>query len=106
MPGKSDFFLVGEGLAPIQTALDEAQLLRRIVRRVLAISLGYNVFAITAALFGVMSPVAAAISMPTSTLTLLLITVTSLRRREAPRRDLPTALPLPATAGRDSTSCR
>lgn len=84
MPGKSDFFLVGEGLAPIQDALDEARHLRKVVQRVLSISLGYNVFAITAALLGVMSPVAGAISMPASTLTLLLITVTSVRRRNLP----------------------
>ncbi|MDP2271550.1 MAG: heavy metal translocating P-type ATPase metal-binding domain-containing protein [Archangium sp.] len=82
MPSKSDFFLVGEGLAPIQTALEEAHRLRRVIRRVLTISLAYNVLAISCALLGVMTPVAAAISMPASTLTLLLITVSSLRRRE------------------------
>lgn len=85
MPSKSDFFLVGEGLAPVQVALAEARHLRAVVRRVLAISLGYNVFAIGFALLGVMSPVAAAISMPASTLTLLLVTVTSLAPRAASR---------------------
>ena len=79
MPSKSDFFLVGDGLGPIHAALDAAQLLRRVVQRILAISLGYNVLAIIAALFGLMSPVAAAVSMPLSTLTLLVITVSSLR---------------------------
>lgn len=81
MPSKSDFFLVGEGLAPIQSALVEARRLRLVVKRVLGISLAYNVFAIAFSLAGVMSPVAAAISMPASTLTLLLITVSSLRAR-------------------------
>ncbi len=81
MPSKSDFFLVGEGLAPLQTALCEAQHLRQVVRRVLSLSLAYNVFAIGFALVGVMSPVAAAISMPASTLTLLLLTVSSLTPR-------------------------
>ena len=81
MPSKSDFFLVGEGLAPVQTALAEARHLRTVVRRVLALSLAYNVFAIGFALAGVMSPVAAAISMPASTLTLLLVTVSSLAPR-------------------------
>lgn len=81
MPSKSDFFLVGEGLAPLQTALSEAQHLRVVVRRVLSLSLAYNVFAIAFALLGVMSPVAAAISMPASTLTLLLLTVSSLTPR-------------------------
>ena len=81
MPSKSDFFLVGEGLAPIHAALGEARLLRRVVRRVLGLSLAYNVFAIAFALLGVMSPVAAAISMPASTLTLLLVTVSSLKHQ-------------------------
>lgn len=81
MPSKSDFFLVGEGLAPIQSALLQARHLRAVVRRVLGISLAYNVLAIGCALLGFMSPVAAAISMPASTLTLLLITVTSLAPR-------------------------
>lgn len=83
MPGKSDFFLVGEGLAPVQAALTQARHLRRVVKRVLGISLAYNVLAIGASLLGLMSPVAAAISMPASTLTLLFITVTSLARVEA-----------------------
>lgn len=83
MPSKSDFFLVGEGLSSLSIALDGANELRRVVRRILALSLGYNVLAITVALFGFMSPVAAAISMPASTLTLLAFTVTALGR---PRR--------------------
>ncbi len=81
MPGKSDFFLVGEGLAPIQSALTEAKELRVVIRRVLSLSFAYNVLAIGCALLGVMSPLAAAISMPASTLTLLLFTVSSLRPR-------------------------
>lgn len=81
IPSKSDFFLVGEGLAPLQTALTEAKHLRKVIRRVLTLSLSYNVLAITCALLGVMSPLAAAISMPASTLTLLLISVSSLSPR-------------------------
>lgn len=81
MPSRSDFFLVGEGLTPLTTALDGAVELRRVVRRILAISLAYNVFAVAFTLAGWMSPVAAAISMPMSTLTLLLYTVHALRVR-------------------------
>jgi Cu2+-exporting ATPase len=83
MPGKSDFFLVGEGLSPILTALEQAAHLRRVVRRLLAISLAYNVLAISAALAGLMSPLAAAVSMPASTITLILIAATSMRKRPA-----------------------
>ncbi len=81
MPGKSDFFLVGQSLSPIREALARATQLRRVVQRILALSLTYNVFAVGLALFGKMSPLLAAITMPLSTLTLLAITALSLRRR-------------------------
>ena len=86
MPGRSDFFLVGEGLAPIKEALARAAHLRAVVNRVLTVSVTYTAFAITLALLGKMSPLLAAITMPASTLTLILLTVTGLRawRREIP----------------------
>lgn len=79
MPGRSDFFLVGEGLSPIKEALARAAHLRAVVKRVLMVSLTYNAFAIGLALLGKMSPLLAAITMPASTLTLLLITIVGLR---------------------------
>jgi Cu2+-exporting ATPase len=79
MPGRSDFFLVGEGLSPIKESLARAAHLRAVVKRVLMVSLTYNVFAIGLALLGKMSPLLAAITMPASTLTLLLITIVGLR---------------------------
>ena len=81
MPGKSDFFLVGDRLTPLNEALARAAQLRRVVQRILTISLAYNAFAIALALMGKMSPLLAAITMPASTLMLLGITVISLRRR-------------------------
>lgn len=83
MPSRSDFFLVGEGLSPLKTALTGAAELRRIVRHVLTISLSYNVFAVGLALMGKMSPLLAAITMPASTLSLIAFTVISLTRRES-----------------------
>ncbi|MEW5740334.1 MAG: heavy metal translocating P-type ATPase metal-binding domain-containing protein [Myxococcota bacterium] len=80
MPSRSDFFLIGEGLAPVQQALAGALHLRGAVQRILGISLAYNLVAIAASLLGLMSPVAAAISMPASTLTLIFYTVATLRR--------------------------
>lgn len=79
MPGRSDFFLVGEGLSPIKEALARSEHLRAVVRRVLMVSVTYNAFAICLALLGKMSPLLAAITMPASTLTLLLITIAGLR---------------------------
>ncbi|MBL8914496.1 MAG: heavy metal translocating P-type ATPase metal-binding domain-containing protein [Archangium sp.] len=111
MPSRSDFFLVGEGLDPLVAALDGAQELRRVVQRVLALSLAYNVFAIAFTLAGFMSPVAAAISMPASTLSLLAFTVTTLRRgqkrlearTEARAATLPPLFhPWPSTSNRSS----
>jgi Cu2+-exporting ATPase len=81
MPGRSAFFLVGEGLSQIKAALARSEHLRVVVRRVLTVSLAYNVFAVASCLLGRMSPVTAAISMPLSTLTLLTITVASLKDR-------------------------
>ncbi len=79
MPGRSAFFLVGEGLSQIKAALARSEHLRVVVRRVLTVSLAYNVFAVASCLLGHMTPLTAAISMPLSTLTLLGITVASLK---------------------------
>jgi Cu2+-exporting ATPase len=89
MPGRSDFFLVGEGLAPIKQSLARAAHLRAVVNRVLTISVTYNAFAIVLALFGKMSPLLAAITMPASTITLILITIMGLKawRRATPAHD-------------------
>jgi len=86
MPGKSDFFLVGESLAPLGVALDEAARLRHVVRSLLAASIAYNTLAVAAALAGWVSPVVAAVAMPASTLLLVARTLWSLgprRHRES-----------------------
>lgn len=80
MPARSDFFLVGEGLAPIKSALARAAHLRALVQRILVASLTYNVVAISLALLGKMTPLLAAITMPASTLTLLGLTLVGLER--------------------------
>jgi P-type Cu2+ transporter len=89
MPGRSDFFLVGEGLSPIKESLARAAHLRAVVNRVLTVSVTYNAFAIILALLGKMSPLLAAITMPASTITLILITIMGLRawRRATPAHD-------------------
>jgi Cu2+-exporting ATPase len=79
MPSRSDFFLIGEGLGALHNALARSLHLRAVVQRILIISVVYNVAAITASLLGLMSPLAAAVSMPLSTLSLILITITQLR---------------------------
>jgi P-type Cu2+ transporter len=82
MPGRSDFFLVGEGLTALHAALARSLHLRAVVKQILGLSILYNVLAISASLLGWMSPLAAAVSMPLSTLSLLVFTVLQLGRFE------------------------
>ncbi len=94
MPGRSDFFLVGDGLAPLAEALDAAHRLRRLVRRLLAFGALYNLAAVASALAGFVSPLVAAVVMPASTLALVALTLASLEpRRSAARTQLAPASP-------------
>lgn len=90
LPGKSHFFLLGEGLSGLTAALAAAQHLRRVTLRVLLISLSYNVLAVTACLLGAMTPLRAALTMPASSLVLLSITLWSIERK--PQADKPLVL--------------
>ena len=83
IPSQSDFFMVGGGLFGLHEALDSARHLRGVVRRLMAISLFYNFFAVLAALAGAVSPLVAAVVMPTSTLSLLALTVWAFAERDA-----------------------
>jgi Cu2+-exporting ATPase len=80
IPSRSDFFLVGEGLTPLREAFAAARQLRRVVARLVVLSVIYNVAAVAAGLAGRMTPLLAAVTMPTSTLLLLAVTVWSLRQ--------------------------
>ncbi len=69
MPGRADFFLLGEGVGGVRELLAGAQRLRRVVRRVLLVTVLYNALAVTACLLGWMTPLRAAIAMPVSSIT-------------------------------------
>lgn len=86
MPGRSDFFLLGEGLSPLREGLRTAQSLRATVRKVLALALAYNVVTVAVSLSGHMTPLRAAVVMPLSSLTVILLAVASLRGRAVPAR--------------------
>ncbi|AKQ64489.1 Type cbb3 cytochrome oxidase biogenesis protein CcoI [Myxococcus hansupus] len=75
MPGKSDFFLLGEGLGAIREALRLSARLRHVVRRLLALAIGYNVVAVSVCLAGWMTPLRAAVAMPATSLATVLFTV-------------------------------
>ncbi|MFP2930054.1 cbb3-type cytochrome c oxidase subunit I [Pyxidicoccus sp. 3LG] len=72
LPGKSDFFLLGEGLFPIREALRLAPRLQRVVRRLLVLAVAYNAVAVTVCLAGWMTPLRAAFAMPATSLATVL----------------------------------
>lgn len=78
MPSRADFFLLGEGIRGVRLALQLAQTLRVVVRRLLAVSLAYNVVVVAVCLAGLMTPLRAAIVMPATSLSIVLFTVASL----------------------------
>ena len=98
MPGKADFFLLGEGLASVRAALALSHELRATVRSVLARALVYNVLVVGVSLAGWMTPLRAALAMPASSLAILLYTVWRLsgRRRAAPPAPAPRLEEAPA----------
>ncbi|NTX12453.1 heavy metal translocating P-type ATPase metal-binding domain-containing protein [Myxococcus sp. CA056] len=85
MPGKSDFFLVGEGLSSLREALRLSRHLRHVVRRLLVLAIGYNAVAVAVCLAGWMTPLRAAVAMPATSLATVLFTLWSLSAPRAPR---------------------
>jgi len=84
LPGKSDFFLMGEGLSAIREGLELSRRLRHVVRRVIGLSLAYNVVTVSVSLAGWMTPLRAAVVMPLSSLSLILFTLACLSARRQP----------------------
>lgn len=99
LPGRSDFFLLGPGIAPVGRALLAARRLRRVVRGLLVSSLAYNAVTVGLALSGLMSPLLAAVLMPASTLLLLTRTAWALSERRAAPARRPAAMPELAAGG-------
>jgi len=77
LPGKADFYFLGDGIAAIGRSLLAARHLRRVVRDNLAIAVLYNVFAVALCLAGVVTPVVAAVIMPLSSV--FVVTLTAVR---------------------------
>ena len=74
LPGKADFFFVGDGIAAIGRSLWEARRLRRLVRDNLVLAVAYNVAAIACCAAGLVTPVAAAVFMPASSVAVVTLT--------------------------------
>ncbi|TDU71460.1 Cu2+-exporting ATPase [Prosthecobacter fusiformis] len=83
---KADFFFLGQSLRFVSGLLDTARLHRRATRRVFAFSVVYNIATVVAGLMGHLSPLAAAILMPLSsvaTLSIVAGTFAAQRQNEA-----------------------
>ena len=68
----ADVVLTREGVAPLVDILDGARRLRGVIRRNLGFSLVYNAGAAACAIAGLVGPLAAAVLMPCSSLTVVL----------------------------------
>ncbi len=90
---RADFFLLGEGLAPLGALFEEQHRFQTVIRRNLVFALSYNVVIVGLALAGLMSPVLAAISMPISSINVVAHTGWALRPRVAFRPARRGALP-------------
>ncbi len=97
IPGRADFFLVGEGLGGVGLALSLAHRLARVQRATLLISLSYNALVVAACFAGHMTPLCAAVAMPLSSIAILTLTILGLRS-PAPRPHTRRANLAPATA--------
>jgi Cu2+-exporting ATPase len=80
LPGKADFFFLGDGIAAIGRALAAAHHLRRIVKQNLMIAVLYNVIAVALCLAGLVTPVVAAILMPLSSISVVSLTALRLAK--------------------------
>jgi Cu2+-exporting ATPase len=81
MPARSDFYFTSPGLRPVRLALAAARALHRVTRRNLVIAVAYNAVTVTLAVAGLMSPLAVAVVMPISSLSVVLSSTWSLSQR-------------------------
>jgi Cu2+-exporting ATPase len=69
----ADVYMTRPGLAPLVELVEGARRTMAIIRRGIWWSLGYNVIGATLAMFGLINPLVAAVMMPASSLTVLLV---------------------------------
>jgi Cu2+-exporting ATPase len=81
LPGKADYYFLGDGIAAIGRSLLAARHLRRVVRDNLAIAVVYNAAAVALCLAGLVTPVVAAIIMPVSSVAVVSLTAVRLSGR-------------------------
>ena len=81
LPGKADFYFLGDGIAAIRRALSAATRLRRVVRDNLVLAVLYNLAAVCLCFAGLVTPVVAAILMPLSSVGVVSLTAWRLSGR-------------------------
>lgn len=85
---KADFFFLGHSLRFVSGLMQVAKLHRRATRRVFAFSVSYNLITAVAGLMGHLSPLAAAILMPLSSLCTLSLVALTFRRSKSAQANL------------------
>jgi len=73
LESKADFFFLGQNLRGIRKLLETSDRRRTAIRRLMAFTISYNLLAVGLALAGGMSPLVAAVIMPLSSITSLLL---------------------------------
>ena len=71
----ADVFLTREGLTPVATLLSGTKRVMRVIRRNLGFSLAYNIVGAGAAMLGLITPLAAAVAMPLSSLVVVISSI-------------------------------
>ena len=84
LAARTDFYLLGAGLAAVRSALAGSKALRASLRRNLAFAALYNIGAVGLAWAGLMTPLLCAVLMPLSSLTSIGLVLHSLGRKDAP----------------------
>lgn len=84
LAARSDFYLLGEGLAGVRLALRGARALRARTRGNIRLAVAYNAIALALCFGGLMSPLLAAVLMPVSSLLAIGVTLRALGRKAAP----------------------
>jgi Cu2+-exporting ATPase len=81
LPGKADFYFLGDGIAALRRALGASVRLRRVVRDNLLLAAAYNFLAVGLCFAGVVTPLVAAVLMPLSSVAIVSLTAWRLTGR-------------------------